>query len=258
MPDGPSRNGTLRFDRVTKLFARNSGRRLLRERIVELFVPSRRGRFEVLHDVTFTLQPGESLGLIGANGAGKSTLLNLATGLLLPDAGLIEVSGRVGALLELGAGFHEDLTGLENLRIGAALMGLSRSETAAKLDAIIDFSGLRDFILQPLRTYSSGMRLRLGFAVAVSAEPDVLIMDEIIGVGDQNFREKALERILEFQRAGKTILLASHSPELLLSLCDQALWLDHGKVVMRGNSKEVMAAYQQHPGSQGDKGGSRR
>jgi ABC-type polysaccharide/polyol phosphate transport system ATPase subunit len=237
------RNGAVRFDHVSKSFAKGGGRRLLRERIGELLAPSRAGRFEVLKDVSFTLTPGESLGLVGPNGAGKSTLLNLATGLCEADSGTIETGGRIGALLELGAGFHADLTGAENLRIHAALMGLSRQETARKFEEIVDFSGVREFMQQPLRTYSYGMILRLAFAVAVGVAPDVLLIDEMIGVGDQAFQDKAQHKIQELRRAGHTVLLASHTEELLASLCDRALWLDHGRVRMLGTVREVFAAY---------------
>lgn len=235
-------NGTLRFDRVTKTFARGGGQKLLRERIGEMLAPSR-ARFEALKDISFTVAPGESLGLVGPNGAGKSTLLNLATGLCDPDSGIIEAGGRVGALLELGAGFHPDLTGAENLRIQAALVGMSRRESERQFEGIVDFSGVREFIQRPLRTYSHGMILRLAFAVAVCVVPDVLLIDEMIGVGDQAFREKAQRKVQELRRAGHTILLASHSEELITSLCDRALWLDRGSVRMLGTVQEVFAAY---------------
>ena len=235
--------GTLRFDRVTKTFTHHAGQMLLRDRIVDLIFPSRRPRLEALKGISFKLEPGESLGLVGPNGAGKSTLLNLATGLLEPDSGLVEVQGRVTALLDLSAGFHNALTGAENLRINAALMGLSRRQTAERFEDIVEFSGVREFIHEPLRTYSSGMILRLAFAVAVSADPDVLLIDELIGVGDQAFQDKALEKIRSFQHAGKTVLLASHSSELMTTLCERALWLDHGRIMMSGASREVLAAY---------------
>jgi ABC-type polysaccharide/polyol phosphate transport system ATPase subunit len=235
--------GRLRFERVTRTFAHQARPMLLRERVVELLFPSRRGRLEALKEVSFELAPGESLGLVGPNGAGKSTLLNLATGLLEPDSGRVEVEGRVAALLELSAGFHQDLTGAENLRINAALLGLTRRQTAERFEPIVEFSGVREFIHEPLRTYSTGMILRLAFAVAVSADPDILLIDELIGVGDQAFQDKALEKIRSFQQAGKTVLLASHSSELMTTLCERALWLDRGRIVMAGASREVLAAY---------------
>ncbi len=242
-------NGAVRFDRVTKSFVRKGGGKLLRDRIIEMLGPSQMPRREVLKEVSFTLAPGESLGLVGPNGAGKSTLLNLATGLCDPDSGTIDVGGRVGALLELSAAVHADLTGAENLRIHAALMGLSRQETAQKFESIVEFSGIREFIHQPVRTYSYGMVMRLGFAVAVCVAPDVLLIDEIIGVGDQAFKEQSHQKIQELRRAGHTILLASHNEELIVSLCDRALWLDHGHVRMLGSVQEVFAAYRATVGS---------
>ncbi len=238
--------GTLRFDQVTKSFPHRPGRlgrSLLRDRILDLLKPSHRPRFVALQNISFDLAPGESLGLVGPNGAGKSTLLNMATGLLMPDAGTLEVHGRVAALLDLGAGFHYDLTGAENLRVNAALMGLTRGQTDKLQEEIIDFSGVREFIHEPLRTYSQGMVLRLAFSVAVAADPDILLIDEIIGVGDQDFFARALDKIKSFRRAGKTILLATHAPEILTMLCDRALWLDHGKVQFQGPAPEVVDAY---------------
>jgi ABC-type polysaccharide/polyol phosphate transport system ATPase subunit len=239
------RPGALRFDQVTKTFPHHRGQTLLRQRLQDLVFPGRRPRFEALRGISFSLEPGESLGLVGANGAGKSTVLNMATGLLEPDSGRIEVYGKIAALLELGAGFHRDLTGLENLRINAALMGLTRAETEGQLQSIIDFSGVRDFIQEPLRTYSQGMQLRLAFAVAISVDPDILLIDEMIGVGDQAFYEAALEKIRGFRRAGKTLLLASHSVELMTMLCDRAIWIDHGQVILAGDTAAVLEAYRQ-------------
>jgi lipopolysaccharide transport system ATP-binding protein len=210
--------------------------------LVDLFSPRGR-RIEVLKDVSFELAPGDSLGLIGSNGAGKSTLLNLATGVVQPDSGVIETGGRIGGLLELGAGFHGDLTGTENLRIQASLMGLTRQEVKRKFDEIVSFTNIGDFIHQPLRTYSQGMVMRLAFSVAVSASPDVMLIDELVGVGDQVFKEASHRRIEEMRHAGHTIVLASHSEELLTSLCDRAMWLERGRVMMLGPTAEVLAAY---------------
>jgi ABC-2 type transport system ATP-binding protein len=233
----------LRFDHVTKTFVHHGGQLLLRERILEIVRPSRRPRFEALKDVSFELAHGESLGLIGPNGAGKSTILNLATGLAEPDSGSITVDGRVTALLELGAGFHPDLTGAENVRVNAAMMGVTRKQMAERFESIVDFSGVREFINEPLRVYSAGMTVRLAFAVAVTADPEVLLIDEVLGVGDQAFYAKCLEKIRTFQSAGKTIVLASHSTELITMLCQQALWIERGKVVMQGPAEKVVAAY---------------
>jgi ABC-type polysaccharide/polyol phosphate transport system ATPase subunit len=233
----------LRFDHVTKTFVHHTGRMLLRDRLIEMVKPSRRPRFEALKDVSFALAPGESLGLIGANGAGKSTILNLATGLARPDHGSITVNGRVTALLELGAGFHPDLTGAENVRVNAAMMGMTRRQTVGRFDEIVDFSGIREFINEPLRVYSAGMAMRLAFSVAIAADPEVLLIDEVLGVGDQAFYARCLEKIRNFQAEGKTIVLASHSAELITMLCQRALWIDHGQVAKLGPAAEVIEAY---------------
>jgi ABC-2 type transport system ATP-binding protein len=240
----------LRFDHVTKTFVHHAGQMLLRDRMLELLHPSTRPRFEALKDVSFELAHGESLGLIGSNGAGKSTILSLATGLSEPDKGSITVHGRVTALLELGAGFHPDLTGAENVRVNAAMMGISRKQMAERFDSIVDFSGVREFINEPWRVYSAGMTVRLAFAVAVAADPEVLLIDEVLGVGDQAFYARCLQKIRSFQSAGKTIMLASHSTELITMLCQQALWIERGKVMMQGPAEEVVAAYKKvGPGS---------
>jgi ABC-type polysaccharide/polyol phosphate transport system ATPase subunit len=231
------------FDRVSKSFPHHTGPRLLRQRVGDLFRPRQAHRLEVLKDVSFQLPRGDGLGLVGPNGSGKSTLLNLACGLTMPDSGNIEVHGRVGALLDLGSGFHPDLTGAENVRINAAMIGLSRRQTAERFEEIIEFSGVRDFIREPLRTYSSGMLMRLAFSVAVHLDPDVLLIDEVIGVGDDAFYAKCLERMRRFQSQGKTILLATHSAELLEMMCQHAMWLERGKVVTSGPVKQVLEAY---------------
>ena len=233
----------LTFEHVSKSFAHHKGSRLLRDRLLEMLRPSGAARFEALKDISFELAAGESMGLIGHNGAGKSTLLNLATGLTLPDSGRIEVNGPVAPLLELGAAFHPDLTGAENLRIYAAMTGLSRRRTAERFEEIVEFAGVRDFIREPLRTYSSGMSLRLAFSVLIHSDFDLLLVDEVIGAGDEVFRARVLDKVGQFQRQGKTILLAAHSIELMSSLCDRALWLERGRVVRIGPTKEVLAAY---------------
>lgn len=236
----------LRFDRVTKTFVHHAGRILLRDRLIEMMRPARRPRFEALKDVSFELAHGDSLGLVGPNGAGKSTILNLATGLSQPDHGSITVNGRVTALLELGAGFHPDLTGAENIRVNAAMMGMSRRQLTQRFDDIVDFSGVREFINEPLRVYSAGMTVRLAFSVAISADPEVLLIDEVLGQGDQAFYNRCLDRIRSFQRAGKTIMLATHSTELILMLCQRALWIDRGRVILQGTAAEVVSAYRSH------------
>jgi homopolymeric O-antigen transport system ATP-binding protein len=233
------------FTSVSKYFIRHTGRMLLRERLAHALRQSTKERFYALRDVSFTLERGESLGILGHNGAGKSTLLNIATRLCPPNEGTISIRGRVAALLELGSGFHQDLTGAENLRINAALLGLTRRQARERFDQIVDFSGIGEFINEPLRTYSSGMVMRLAFSVAANVDPDILIVDEVLGVGDQDFFAKCFNRILEFRRGGKTLLCVSHSMETLGKLCDRGLWLDHGPVVKDGPIQNVLQAYKE-------------
>jgi ABC-type polysaccharide/polyol phosphate transport system ATPase subunit len=212
--------------------------------------PQPRERFCALSDVSFSISPGESLAVIGQNGAGKSTLLNIATQLCSPSEGVVRINGRVAGLLELGAGFHPYLTGTENVRINAALLGLTRRQINQRFDSIVEFSGIGDFIDEPLRTYSSGMILRLAFGVAVNVNPDILIIDEVLGVGDQAFFAKCFERIMEFRRAGKTLLCVSHALDSLEILCDRALWLEHGRVARMGPLRQVVQAYREFSSAQ--------
>lgn len=230
------------FQKVSKAFSLGGGRKLLRGHLRDWFKP--RDTFLALRDVTLQIRDGESVALIGPNGAGKSTLLNLATHLCYPDAGSVTVNGRVSAVLELGGGFHYDLTGEENLRLVASLQGLTRKRTDELRDTIVDFAGIGDFIREPVRTYSSGMVLRLGFSVAVHTDPEILVIDEVIAVGDQAFQVKCFDRMQELRRSGKTILCVSHSPALLVQMCERAIWLDHGQVIADGNIHEVLDAYQ--------------
>jgi len=238
----------IEFKRVSKYFHRHAGQMLLRDRIARLLRPEPRERFYALSEVSFGADAGESIAIIGHNGAGKSTLLNLATSLCAPSTGTVTVNGRVAALLELGSGFHPDLTGAENVRINAALLGLNRAQARASFDQIVEFSGIGDFINEPLRTYSTGMMMRLAFSVAVNVDPDILIIDEVLGVGDQAFFAKCFDRIMQFRRAGRTILCVSHSLPTLATLCDRGLWLDHGRVVRAGRVTDVIEEYSQSMG----------
>jgi len=198
--------------------------------------------FYALRDLSFTVSRGETVGIIGDNGAGKSTLLKIVAGTVRPTSGQIEV--RVSAILELGVGFHPDLTGIENARLACALMGLGREETEAKLPAIAAFSELGDFLERPLKTYSSGMKVRLAFAIATSVDPDILIIDEALAVGDGYFQKKCIDRIEAFREGGKTLLFCSHSMYLVKQLCRRAIWLERGSLRMVGEAAEVVAAYQ--------------
>jgi ABC-type polysaccharide/polyol phosphate transport system ATPase subunit len=230
---------------VCKWFRLHTGPKLMREHLRELVRGGIRPdqRFYAVKNVSLTIRQGESVGLVGSNGAGKSTLLSIIAGLCPADSGVARTSGTVAALMELGAGFHYDLTGAENVRMNAALLGLSRKRTDELFPAMIEFSGIGEFIHEPLRTYSSGMVMRLAFSVAAHVDADIMIMDEVIAVGDQQFHERCLDRIHELRESGRTLLFVSHSPEVVLRFCDRAIWLDHGEVVMDGTAQAVIAAY---------------
>ncbi len=198
-----------------------------------------------LRDVDFSIMPGEVIGIVGRNGAGKSTLLQLVCGTLSPSSGEITVNGRIAALLELGAGFNPEFSGRENILMSAAIMGLSQSEIATRLENIIDFSEIRHFIDQPVKTYSSGMFVRLAFSVAINVDPDILVIDEALSVGDGAFARKSFDRIMQLKNAGKTILFCSHSIYQVVAICDRAIWLDHGQIAMIGSAGDVANAYSQ-------------
>lgn len=230
---------------VWKSFRRHTGRMLLRTHAEKFF--SRRDRMEPFHalkGVSFRMEPGESLAVVGANGAGKSTLLSLVAGLVPPDRGTVGINGRIAALLELGSGFHPDLSGTENVSLNAALLGLGRRRTKEVLAEIVEFSELGDFMDEPLRTYSSGMVMRLAFSVAINVDPDILLVDELLAVGDRAFQAKCFAKVLDFRRRGKTILCVSHAAGMVQELCSRAIWLDHGELMVDGPIAEVVDAYE--------------
>ena len=233
----------IEFKNVSKGFHRAVGQRLLRHYLEDLMGKTDPDSFQALRNVSFSITDGESVAIIGANGAGKSTLLSLVTRLAPPSSGEVLINGRVAALLELGAGFHPDLTGRENVRLNASLLGFSRKQAGDLYESIVDFSELHDFIDEPLRTYSNGMMLRLAFAVAVNLDPQVLIIDEVLAVGDQQFQAKCMDKIYEIRNQGRTILCVSHALSTLRTLCTRALWLDHGQLIMDGPVAEVLQAY---------------
>jgi ABC-type polysaccharide/polyol phosphate transport system ATPase subunit len=235
----------IEFENVSKTFRKGAGAKLIMRHITDRMRRIDRNLFYALRNVSFRLDRGESMAVVGRNGAGKSTLLGLVAGLAEPQVGRVEVQGRVAALLELGSGFHGDLTGVENLWLNASLLGLTRKRTAEVFDSVVEFSGLGDFIFEPLRTYSSGMMMRLAFAVAVHVDPDILIVDEVLGVGDASFYQKCMDKILEFRHAGKTLLFVSHSAAALPLLCERALWLDKGQVMADGPIDEVLTLYEE-------------
>ena len=199
--------------------------------------------FQALRGVSFQVGAGRAFGIIGRNGSGKSTTLKLIAGIGRPTAGTVVVSGRVSALIELGAGFHPEISGRENIYINGMMLGLTKKEIARRFDDMVAFAELQDFIDAPVKTYSSGMYVRLGFAVAVHVDPDVLLVDEVLAVGDEAFTHKCLDKFAEFKRRGKTILIVTHQLELVQRFCDEALWLDHGLVRAQGDPKRVIDAY---------------
>ena len=200
-------------------------------------------QFWALRDINFAVGDGETVGIIGKNGAGKSTLLRLIGGVGRPDHGAIRTNGRIGALLELGAGFHPDLTGRENILVSGVISGLTRREVLDRFDSIVDFAELEAFIDSPLRTYSTGMQMRLAFAVAVHIEPEILLIDEVLAVGDINFQNKCLQRIARFKEQGCTVLLVSHEAGLVEKLCDRAIWLRGGEIAAQGTAEMVVGQY---------------
>jgi ABC-type polysaccharide/polyol phosphate transport system ATPase subunit len=229
-------------EHVTKSFkSPRAGSNTLKDRVVRR--SGSRDRFVALDDVSLLVAEGESVALIGSNGSGKSTLLKLIAGILYPDAGSIECPRRLSALLELGAGFHPDLTGRENVFLNAALLGLSSAETRDRFDDIVDFADLGEFIDAPVRNYSSGMYARLGFAVAVNTRPEVLLVDEVLAVGDEVFQRRCIARMNDLRASGVTIITVSHGVQGLRDFCDRVVWLDQGKVKQDGESSDVIDEY---------------
>jgi len=199
--------------------------------------------FEALKGVSFDVPAGKTLGIVGRNGSGKSTMLKLVAGIGKPTSGTVRVQGRVSALIELGAGFHPEISGRENVFINGLMLGLSRRDIARRFDDIVRFAELEEFIDAPVKTYSSGMYVRLGFAVAINVDPDVLLVDEVLAVGDETFTHKCLDKFADFKRRGRTVLLVTHSLDLVTRFCDEAIWLDAGVVRAQGDPKRVIDAY---------------
>lgn len=215
------------------------------DRFLELFTRRPRHRvFPALQEVSFEIGAGETVGLIGQNGAGKSTLLKLLCGVAVPSSGRLETRGTIASILELGTGFHPDFTGRDNAALNAAILGLSPADIKEKLPAMFEFSELGSFLDQPVKTYSSGMYMRLAFSIAVNADPDILIIDEALAVGDGHFQKKCIDKIRDFQRRSKTILFCSHALYYISTLCERALWLDHGSVRRLGPSVDVVHEYE--------------
>jgi ABC-type polysaccharide/polyol phosphate transport system ATPase subunit len=233
---------------VSKIYRRYGGRQfstlksaLLQRSILRDRQPGE--TFPALTDVSFSVPKGSTFGVIGRNGSGKSTALKLVAGITKPTTGTVRVDGRISALIELGAGFHPEISGRENVFINGIMLGLTKRQIQERFDDIVDFAELREFIDAPVKTYSSGMYMRLGFAVAIHVDPDVLLVDEVLAVGDEGFTHKCLDKFAEFRRRGKTILLVTHSLGLVETLCDEAVWLDAGRLQAQGDPKRVVGAY---------------
>jgi ABC-type polysaccharide/polyol phosphate transport system ATPase subunit len=233
---------------VSKVYRRYGGRQfstlksaLLQRSILRDLQPSE--TFPALTDVSFSVAKGSTYGVMGRNGSGKSTALKLVAGITKPTSGTVHVEGRISALIELGAGFHPEISGRENVFINGIMLGLTKREIQQRFDEIVDFAELREFIDAPVKTYSSGMYMRLGFAVAINVNPDVLLVDEVLAVGDEGFTHKCLDKFAEFKRSNKTILLVTHSLNLIERFCDEALWLDNGHAMSHGDPKRVVGAY---------------
>ncbi len=230
-------------EKISKMYKLYRGRM---DRIKDALHLSRKKTYQeyyALSDVSFQVKKGETVGLIGTNGAGKSTLLKIITGVLTPSAGQIEVNGKISALLELGAGFNMEYTGLENIYFNGTLMGYTKEQMEAKVPQIIEFAGIGDYINQPVKTYSSGMFARLAFAMAINVEPDILIVDEALSVGDIYFQSKCFQKMDEIKRNGTTVLLVTHDMSSVVKYCDKVVVLSHGKVVKEGNPKEMVDIY---------------
>jgi lipopolysaccharide transport system ATP-binding protein len=246
------------FDNVSKKFARGERHDSLRDlipslarRVVRRRNPAELGAHEfwALRHVSFEVRPGEALGIIGTNGAGKSTTLKLLTRILRPTEGHCAIHGRTGALIEVAAGFHPELTGRENVFMQGAIMGMKRAEIAERIEAIVDFAGVRSFIDTPTKRYSSGMNARLGFSVAAHLNPDVLVIDEVLAVGDTEFQQRCMMRMLEFKRNGVAIVFVSHNLNAVAELCSSAILLDSGRIQASGSPRDVVNAYLSRAGS---------
>ena len=234
----------VRVHEVSKSF------RLYRERNQTMKSAVMRGRtsvhedFWALRDVTFEVPVGSTFGLIGSNGSGKSTLLKCLANIYYPNEGSITHFGRIAAMLEVGSGFHSELSGRENIFLNGSILGMSKREVLRKYDEIVDFSGVEKFIDQPVKNYSSGMYVRLGFAIAINVDPEILIVDEVLAVGDAEFQEKCFEKFRDFRRSGRTVILVSHAMSSVRQLCDRAVWLEQGTLRAAGDAASTIAAYE--------------
>lgn len=227
-------NIAIKLDKVCKQFKKGH-KLLLKEAFLDIFRAQKQDNFWAVKDISFEIKKGESVGIIGVNGSGKSTILKLIAGVLIPTKGSVLVNGKISPLIELGAGFHPELTGRENVYLNGTILGLTKKEIDSKFNEIVDFSGIGDFIDTPVKHYSSGMYMRLGFSIAVYVEPDILLIDEILAVGDSAFQKKCLDKMKEFHQRGITIIFISHSMDLVESFCERIILIDKGKVIKEGH-----------------------
>ncbi len=238
-------SGTIKLDQVSKCFRLARQKPFLAKQLFQRLLqrPSSVDRLWALKDVSLQVGPGEAVGVIGANGSGKSTLLSLVAGTAYATEGYVTVTGRIGPLLELGAGFHPDLTGYENIFLNASLLGMRRQDVERQLDSIVEFSGVGEFIDTPIQTYSTGMAARLGFAVIAHSQPEILLVDEALSVGDAQVRIRCEETIQRFLANGTTLLLVSHDLLTIERVCQRVVWLDHGRVRDQGPTRDILAGY---------------
>src|SRR3954451_5200641 len=210
------------------------------------FMRGRRAKYEefwALRDIDLQIEAGKTFGLIGHNGSGKSTLLKCMAGILVPDKGRLQTNGKISALLELGAGFHPELSGRDNVYLNGSILGMSKKQIDAQFDEIVDFAGLETFIDTPVKNYSSGMYVRLGFSVAINVDPEILMVDEVLAVGDESFQRKCMDKFKEFRDDGRTVVIVSHALGTMRTMCDEVAWLDHGKLVATGRPGELVDQY---------------
>lgn len=233
------------FDSVTRNFivGHNQHRSLKEVFSLRRSEHSSKKNYCAVDNVSFSIEPGQSVGVLGRNGAGKSTLLKLLTRIIAPSSGAIKVDGSISCLLEVGAGFHHDLSGYENIYLSGSILGMSRKEIDKKIDQIIEFSEIKDFINEPVKYYSSGMYVRLAFSIGVHLDSDILVIDEALAVGDANFQAKCLQRINEVKRSGKTIFFVSHNISQIADICDVCLVMEKGKLIYQGDTGEAVALY---------------
>ena len=243
MSDHHNDEAALTVDNVTKTFRIHHERASSLKQYIAAGGRNRYEEFVALRNVSFNVDEGEAVGIIGHNGSGKSTLLKCMAKIYAPNEGRIEIRKKMAALLELGAGFHPELSGRDNVFLNASILGMGRKDISARFDEIVEFSGLADFIDSPVKTYSSGMYVRLAFAVAINVDPDLLLIDEILAVGDVSFQKKCMEKFVDFRNQGRTLVLVTHDPYTVREFCDRAIWLDHGVIRRDGDPAEVVDEY---------------